>query len=451
MRQPGAVARPRSICQICESLSVRPRRAAAPLISARNVSYQHSQPRRAKSPYILPQRRALSSTVVPSTNRSKPSKSPSSEAVTKVDTEASSTHTSYTLGIKDSLDSLEASVSEITSSPGIPSKQSVSGVLDACHALAELYTDVAAQPHIVHDLSQLDSTASTLLSLDGDASAKPAIPSTSTAKNDPKLSQDKDYSAKLNELLDKISMVAYRILAHQPVVITPDLLDQYVRVQAKLERPETLPRIFNLYASKPLPREGSVPLRYKKQNPDRPEGAIEPKIADAALDAAIATKNLDAAVGIIESSYGTTAFVRSKLLRHGLLPIGALVGTPVAAYILATNFSGLQQTMDTATATNVAFVGILAYVGFTASLGVVAATTANDQMKRVTWAPGMPLRKRWIREEERAALDKVACAWGFQELWRQGEEEGAEWDALREYIGQKGMVLDRTELMEGMD
>ncbi|KAJ2966972.1 hypothetical protein NUW58_g10542 [Xylaria curta] len=291
-------------------------------------------------------------------------------------------------------------------------------------------------------MSELDSTASTLLSLDGTAKA-PTQP--------PQLPEGLEYSAKLRELINKISETAYLIIAHPPVFITPQLLQQYVKVQAKLGKPETIPRVFQLYASKPLPQEGSSPPTYTEQNPNRASNAIESGVVDAALDIAIEAKNLDAAVGIIENSYGTKAFVRSKLLRHGLLPLGTFAATPLAAYILASNFSGLQQTMDSATATNVAFAGILAYVGFTASIGIGCAHDGNDQMKRVTWAPGMALRKRWIREEERAALDKIACAWGFQESWRQGEEEGADWDALREYIGQKGMMLDRTELMEGMD
>ncbi|KAJ3561363.1 hypothetical protein NPX13_g8975 [Xylaria arbuscula] len=352
-------------------------------------------------------------------------------------------------------DALNSTVSQITSTPGVPPEQSVRAALDDCEKLADWLANEASQPHIVHTPGELDSTASGLLSIDHSARNESLKASKPAPKRNPGSPQAIDQFAKLRESLNNISYqisdAVYQILAHPSVVITTDLLDQYVRIHAKLERPESLPKIFNLYASKPSPREGSEPLTYTKQNPDRAAGAIESKTADAALDAAIAAKNLDAAVGVVENSYGTTAFVRSKLLRHGLLPIGAFVGTPVAAYILATNFSGLQQTMDSATATNVAFAGILAYVGFTASLGVVAATTANDQMKRVSWAPGMALRKRWVREEERAALDKIACAWGFQEPWRQGEEEGPEWDALREYIGQKGMVLDRTELMEGMD
>ncbi|KAK4999516.1 hypothetical protein LTR16_006973, partial [Cryomyces antarcticus] len=109
------------------------------------------------------------------------------------------------------------------------------------------------------------------------------------------------------------------------------------------------------------------------------------------------------------------------------------------------------STMDPSHATGLAFAGILTYIGATATVGAVAVTTSNDQMDRVTWATGMPLRERWIREEERAAIDRVAGAWGFADAGRRGEEEGAEWEGLREWIGVRGMVLDRVELMEGME
>lgn len=365
---------------------------------------------------------------------------------------------------------LKTGVSRVLASRGIPSEQNVSAALGVCDMVATWFTDESVRPQISHAISELDSTASTLLSLDGEGggggegegevgtkTAVAGVRSAATATikpvqpKEPSLPEGLEYSAKMRELINKISETAYLILAHPPVLITPKLLEQYVKIQAKLGKPETLPKVFQLYASKPLPREGSMPLSYRKPNPDRAAAAIEAEIVNAALDTAIEAKNLDAAVGIIENTYATTAFVRNKLLRHGLLPVSAVAATPVAAYLLASNFSGLQQAMDSATATGVAFAGILAYVGFTASIGAVALTTANDQMRRVTWAPGMPLRKRWIREEERAALDRIACAWGFQEPWRQGEEEGADWDALREYIGQKGMTLDSTELMEGMD
>lgn len=72
-------------------------------------------------------------------------------------------------------------------------------------------------------------------------------------------------------------------------------------------------------------------------------------------------------------------------------------------------------------------------------------------MNRITWAMGTPLRERWQREEERALIDRVAAAWGFQDKNRRGEEEGYDWEALREWVGLRGMVLDRPGLMEGME
>ncbi|KAI1735313.1 hypothetical protein F4680DRAFT_435558 [Xylaria scruposa] len=423
MHRSGALARPRSICQICESISnTQRRRVASPLIAAARNASRRSYSRKATNPLTPPQRRALSSTLPPATSQARVAENRS-----------------------DELAQVESSVEEVMAymktlfSKTSPSQQEVSAALEVCDIMATRFTDESVQPQLAHAISESDSTASTLLSLDDTARTRTQVP------------KSYEHPAELRESIDKISETAYSIMAYPPVFITPELLKQYVQVQAKLGRPETLPKVFQLYASKPVPKEGSNPIIYTEQNPNRAANAIESEVVDIALDTAIAAKNLDAAVGIIENSYGTTAFVRSKLIRHGLLPLGAFAATPFAAYVLASNFSGMQQTMDSATATNVAFAGILAYVGFTASLGMVALTTANDQMKRVTWAPGMALRKRWIREEERAALDKIACAWGFQEPWRQGEEEGRDWDALREYIGQKGMMLDRTELMEGMD
>ncbi|KAK0947398.1 hypothetical protein LTS01_026031, partial [Friedmanniomyces endolithicus] len=75
-------------------------------------------------------------------------------------------------------------------------------------------------------------------------------------------------------------------------------------------------------------------------------------------------------------------------------------------------------------ATGVAFAGIMAYVVHVGTIGYVAITTSNDQMDRVTWAQGVPLWERWIREEERAAIDRVAGSWGFAQREKRGEEEG---------------------------
>ncbi|KAI0478171.1 hypothetical protein F4859DRAFT_513756 [Xylaria cf. heliscus] len=430
MRRSGVLARPRSICQICESISntqqqqqQQHRRLASPLVAAaRNIPRRSCQTRQATGAFVSLQKRALSSAPSSFGNRAPVAERRSDELAQ----------------IESSVADVMAHMKTLLTKP-CPSEQEVSAALEVCGILAARFTDDSIQPQLAHAISELDSTASTLLSLDGAAKAHAQSPPLS------------EYPVELRESIDNISETAYSIMAYPPVSITPKLLKQYVQVQARLGKPETLPKVFQLYASKPLPKAGSNPLTYTEQNPNRAASAVEAEIVDMALDTAIAAKNLDAAVGIIENSYGTTAFVRSKLLRYGLLPATTLAVTPIAAYLLASNFSGLQQTMDSATATGVAFAGILAYVGFTGSIGLVAVMTANDHMKRVSWAPGMVLRERWIREEERAALDKIACAWGFQEIWRQGEEEGADWDALREYLGQKGMILDRTELMDGME
>jgi len=94
---------------------------------------------------------------------------------------------------------------------------------------------------------------------------------------------------------------------------------------------------------------------------------------------------------------------------------------------------------------------MLTYVGCVGSIGFIALTTANDQMERVTWAKGMPLRERWLREEERAAIDKVAMSFGFSESEKRGDEEGPEWEEFKEWCGVRGMVVDAVELMDGME
>jgi hypothetical protein len=342
---------------------------------------------------------------------------------------------------------IENSKAKVVEHRGIPSEADTSAALQACQIVADYIMDESVQPQITHMMNELDSAASNLLSLqsNGREAVKASLKDADTSPRNSLISDQ------LKQMIDRISEAAYVILAHPTVFITPELLQKYVKVQATLGKPETLPRAFQLYASKPVPQEVSGSIKYTKQNPKKASNAVSTEVAETALDTAIEAKNLDAAVGIIENTYTTTAFIRSKLVRKTTLPLATFAATPFAAYGLARNFSLFQDAMDAAAATNVAFAGILAYVGFTATIGIVAVTTANDQMKRVSWAPGVALRARWIREEERAALDKIACAWGFAEKWRQGEEEGPEWDALREYIGQKGMVLDRTELMEGME
>ncbi|KAI2464564.1 hypothetical protein F4781DRAFT_67446 [Annulohypoxylon bovei var. microspora] len=444
MPRPVTVPRARSVCQICDSIAGRRFHSTKPALRTPNTT----RPRTRIETSILKanvfQKRPLVSGILPTGNTtsssSEPHDTPGEDDNTirptpkKAREELSS--------VTNMMTYIERSKSKVLTNRRIPSEADVNAALQACWVVADYIMDDTVQPQITHMVNELDSTASELLSLDKTSNSR-----SSKSSETPSISM----TAQVKQIIDIISHTAYAVMSHPPVFITPELLKKYVKVQARLGKPETLPQVLQMYAWKPMARESRGSISYTKQNPNKVANAIEPEVIERALDTAIETKNLDAAVGIIENGYATKAFIRNKLLRKGILPGGTFAATPVAAYLLATSFSNIQNTMDTTFATNIAFAGILAYVGFTGSLGMVALTTANDQMNRVTWNQGVPLRSRWIREEERAALDKISCAWGFQEKWRQGEEEGADWDALREYISQKGMVLDRTELMEGME
>ncbi|KAF3769126.1 hypothetical protein M406DRAFT_72075 [Cryphonectria parasitica EP155] len=273
---------------------------------------------------------------------------------------------------------------------------------------------------------------------------------TSAAKTTQHLAAESAQNSPSSDVIDHISQVAFEIISHPSILITARVLEAYVVIQARLGRVETLPYVLSLYATKPRPNGKSGSVEYVQQAPDKAANAVDPTIVEKALDAAIEAKNLDAAIGVIENTYATKAFIRQKVLRRGLLPVSAAATAPLAVYLVASNLAHLQTSFDQGTATAVATAGILAYVGFTGSMGLLAILTQNDHMKRVTWAPGITLRERWLHEEERAALDKVACSFGFSQMQRFGEEEGAEFQALRQFVLRKGMVLDRVELMEGM-
>ncbi|KUI66454.1 hypothetical protein VM1G_01852 [Cytospora mali] len=333
---------------------------------------------------------------------------------------------------KDLVLVVERARDQLLAHDGIPSEQDVIAALRKCNKAASLAHGIPSK-HLSTTTVESDTAASSLLSLDG---------------SNTELAQSTD--TKVSEAIDRLSEVAFDIISHPTVLITPQVLDIYVDTQARLGRVETLPHVLALYASKPKPRGSPGSPLYVKQNPDKAAKAVDPEIVEKALDATIEAKNLDAAIGVIENTYATKAFTRAKILKRALFPASAAVATPFAAYLLASNLSHLQNSLDEKMATAMATAGILTYVGFTGWMGVLSAITENNQMERVTWAPGVPIRERWTREEERAALDKVACTFGFSQSHRFGEEEGAEFQALREFILRKGMVLDRVEFMKGM-
>lgn len=338
----------------------------------------------------------------------------------------------------EDLDELHARVEDlkedILSASGVPPEEPVLAALKEYETIAQSLTSKKHIPSTPKDSTASDGATSALLS------------SVNTKHGLSSISKE--------ALLLYISESAYDILVHPPVFISPSILSTYTNLQSLLHEPTTFPTIFHLYANKPIPKptsSGSGAIQYTPSKPNRPSAAIPIGPANTAVDAAIAAHDLPLALSIIDTTFCTPAWKKSKFIKSALLPMTGLIATPPFAYTLASRFGDWQNSMDPSTATGVAMAGILTYTSAVATVGYVAVTTGNDQMVRVTWATGMPLWERWVREEERAAVDRVAQAWGFRSVDRWGEEEGAEWEELKEWIGMRGMVLDRVELMEGME
>lgn len=326
----------------------------------------------------------------------------------------------------------------VIESPTIPETVVVEEALQACEDLAQILAGDA--PPAPQDINIDIIPASNLLSLEEN-------------KGNPKKQSQKEASLTLvakNAALQLVSSTAYQIVTDPKVFVTPRILSMYVNVQSLLGRPGSFPEIFKLYASKPIPKSGTTPIRFSTPNPKKPSAHIPLPIANTALTAAIRFRNLPLCFDVIESSVCAPAFRISKFLRKAFIPVSAAVLAPFAIHQLASQLAVYQSTMDTQLATRMYFGGILAYVSFTSVIGYVAITTSNDQMDRVTWAQGTPMYERWIREEERMMIDRIAGAWGFQQRSKRGEETGPDWEGLRELTGMRRMILDRTDLMDGM-
>ena len=338
----------------------------------------------------------------------------------------------------DRLDELLHDALRVVKCPTIPNEATIMDSLRTCESLAKVFVRVTS-PRSSSSDTQITPATNLLFLDEKDDVSRPPESVAVVAK------------AIRQQAVNKLSDTVYKIVTSPQVFITPAVLDLYVNIQSLLGRPETLSQVFSLYAKKPVPTPNSSPIQYTAANPNKAASAVPSKAANTALDAAIEAKNLPLCLDIINTTVCAPAFRRSKIYKKAAVPLATFAVAPLAAYTVASQLSAYQNTMSPEMATNIAFAGILAYVGLTATTGVVALTTANDQMDRVTWATGMPLRERWFREEERAMIDRVAGAWGFKESWRRGDEEGQDWVALKEFCGLMGMVLDRAELMEGME
>lgn len=325
---------------------------------------------------------------------------------------------------------LAGSVLKPTDGP-VPPEQRVLYVLEQLDSLAKSLVDAKTVNAASEQMRHGDTATSALL---GSVNSKRAPSSVTKAT-----------------LLTMISQKAEEMMRHDHIFITPAILKAYAELQALLQQPSSFPDIFSLYANKPVATASADSVSFAPATPDKVNTAIDPKTANTALSAAITTHDLPLATDIIETSFCTPSFRKAKVLRQALVPIGGLTLAPVAAYSISTAFGAWQPMLDQQQATWMAFAGIMTYVSAVSMTGYVAVTTANDQMDRVTWAQGVPLWERWVREDERAAVDRVAGAWGFKDLEKRGNEEGADWEDLREWVGRRGMVLDKVELMDGME
>lgn len=341
------------------------------------------------------------------------------------------------------LESLERAVEEITSEDAVPEELAVLEVLDRAHQFANVVVFGTSETPSEEALAkpQEDTAASLLRDLEEPQSTSkvdlPKVPGLSLSFR--------------GKAANTICELLYTLLKDPKIFISLPILEVYTRIQCLLGRPEYLPEIFYLYAHKPIPRAKSSPIQYSSPSPKSPKSAIPLRLSDAALEAAIQKKKMALAIAIIDTTVGTSAFRRDKLLRRASLPFMFVASTPVIAYAGAEWVSKWQNVWDPSMSKWTAMAGAMAYITTLSTIGFVAVTTWNDHHDRVAWTPGTSLRERWTREEERAYYDRVAIAWGFKEKLKRGEEQGEEWESLRETVALRSMMLDAPHLMEGME
>jgi len=64
-----------------------------------------------------------------------------------------------------------------------------------------------------------------------------------------------------------IHELAYTLVKHPTVFLSANVLRLYVQLHALIRRPQSIPEIFHLFATKDMPIPGSNPPKYKKSNP----------------------------------------------------------------------------------------------------------------------------------------------------------------------------------------
>ena len=266
----------------------------------------------------------------------------------------------------------------------------------------------------------------------------------------PRITDSIRLQAELQTIGRETAKALYTLLEDPKVFISDDSLTIYIRILAALNLPEYSPKIFHLYAHKPVPTPGTSPIKYTQPWSRNAKYAIHLPLVDAMMDCAILQRDMPLCVSIIDTTVATPQYFAAKFIKTASIPmlgVGALI--PIS-WALSQRAAALTPSWEPETFFWMCMAGGGAYLGTMGTLLYITVTTWNDHHKRVRWVPGTPMGKRWFREEERAYFDKMALAWGFQDSHHFGEETGDEWEAFREMLAFKYMDLDRSALLPGM-
>ncbi len=342
--------------------------------------------------------------------------------------------------VKTRLAEVEAQIKAIFESQKVESQATIHDVLRGLEEIAASAIAIRSRQPLPTKATVRQSSAGAILSGLGGEEA----PAQKKIKTKP---------LGLNELPtpSHLSRLAEELLKHPNVFIGPHVLAAYIRLQRLLNRAHAIPEILYLYANKPVPLEGSSPPKFRKANPKAAKQVIPADLADEALGAAIEAKDISLALAVVDHTYRAPAWRRHRQLTKLGMPTALAALTPLAIYMIAEEMSVYSNYIDPWTFKLYGIIGMSTYVLCTSTLGFVALTTYNDDHDRVVWRPGVPLLDRYMRADERAAMDRIACAWGFKEEWKRGEEEGEDWEGLRQLCLLRGMWLDKPDLMPGMN
>lgn len=344
------------------------------------------------------------------------------------------------------LKEIQEDVLSILESEEIPKEQVVKEVLSRAQKLASVLIEVPqSEPVLPTEEQKVPRESTANPSLFSDLNEPSSNPSRRMSKRPPTLSEsDRETFA------TRLAKTLYTLLEDPKIFITEPSLTTYTSIITSLSLPQYLPAIFRLYAHKPIPVPGSKPIKYRNPFSRAPKYAIPLKVTDEAINSAIARRDLPLTITLIDLTVNTPQYFAAKFLRKAALPLVGASSVIPLSYSLSNSAAMYQLSWDPDTFFWMCMAGSTAYLGTMGTLLWITVSTWNDHHKRVRWVPGTPLGRRWFREEERMYFDRVAAAWGYQDINRHGEETGEEWEALREVLGLRYLEVDRSSLLPGM-